>query len=148
MNFSETFLHAALSVEQNIPIYSVVNSLLALGNADKVQILIDGEEDAVFGTDLSLYSFFEKNEELIAENKSRQCKKRSAMTRRPICLACLLLLVLLCGAHGLGFPLAGGNPMPKSLKEWAKHAPKATICGEVEYSADTQYAQSVYRKFF
>lgn len=66
VNFSETFLHAALSVEQNIPIYSVVNSLLALGNADKVQILIDGEEDAVFGTDLSLYSFFEKNEELIA----------------------------------------------------------------------------------
>ncbi len=36
--------------------------------------------------------------------------------------------------------------MPKSLKEWAKHAPKATICGEVEYSADTQYAQSVYLK--
>lgn len=66
VNFSETFLHAALSVEQNIPVYSVVNSLLALGNADKVQILIDGEEDAVFGTDLSLYSFFEKNEELIA----------------------------------------------------------------------------------
>lgn len=66
VNFSETFLHAALSVEQNILIYSVVNSLLALGNADKVQILIDGEEDAVFGTDLSLYSFFEKNEELIA----------------------------------------------------------------------------------
>ena len=57
MNFSETFLHAALSVEQNIPIYSVVNSLLALGNADKVQILIDGEEDAVFGTDLSFTAF-------------------------------------------------------------------------------------------
>ncbi len=66
VNFSETFLHAALSVEQNIPVYSVVNSLLALGNADKVQILIDGEEDEIFGTDLSLYSFFEKNEELIA----------------------------------------------------------------------------------
>jgi germination protein M len=66
VNFSETFLHAALSVEQNIPVYSVVNSLLALGNADKVQILIDGEEDEIFGADLSLYSFFEKNEELIA----------------------------------------------------------------------------------
>ena len=36
--------------------------------------------------------------------------------------------------------------MPESLQEWAKHAPEATICGEVQYSADTQYAQSVYLK--
>lgn len=66
VNFSETFVNAALPLNQNIPIYSVVNSILSLGNADKVQILIDGREDAVFGTDLSLYSFFERNDELIA----------------------------------------------------------------------------------
>lgn len=66
VNFSGTFVNAALPLNQSIPVYSVVNSVLSLGNAERVQILIDGREDAVFGTDLSLYSYFERNEELLA----------------------------------------------------------------------------------
>lgn len=68
------------------------------------------------------------------------------MTKRPLCLVCLLLAVLLCGAHRLGLPLIGGNPMPKSLQAWASKEPKATICGEVAYSTHTEKSQSVYLK--
>lgn len=68
------------------------------------------------------------------------------MTKRPLCLVCLLLAVLLCGADRLGLPLIVGNPMPESLQAWAKKEPQATICGEVAYSADTESSQSVYLK--
>ena len=58
------------------------------------------------------------------------------MTRRPICLACCFCLCCCAGRMGWGF-LLREEILCRNLKEWAKHAPKATICGEVEYSADT-----------
>lgn len=66
------------------------------------------------------------------------------MVKRPMCLLCLLLMIFLCGADWLGFPLIRGNPLPKRLQVWVEEHPEATICGEVVQSADTEYSQSVW----
>ena len=39
-------------------IYSVVNSVLAAVDADKVQISLNGQDDVSFGENTSLYNFF------------------------------------------------------------------------------------------
>lgn len=69
VNLSENFVNGALDVDQEIPVYSVVNSLLTLENADKVQILIDGADNAVFGEDMQLYNFYEWNEDLMEDTE-------------------------------------------------------------------------------
>ena len=68
------------------------------------------------------------------------------MTRRPMCLLCLFLMVFLCLGDWLGFPLIRGNPLPESLQEWVGIHPQVSICGEVETSEETEYSQSIYLK--
>ena len=48
-------------------IYSVVNSLLAASDAQKVQISVNGNAEAVLEDGTSLYNFYEKNTDLILE---------------------------------------------------------------------------------
>lgn len=52
-------------VSEEAVVYSIVNSLLAVGDADKVQISIEGKNTGNFGENLPVYSYYEKNEELI-----------------------------------------------------------------------------------
>ena len=68
------------------------------------------------------------------------------MTRRPMCLLCLFLMVFLCLGDWLGFPLIRGNPLPKSLQDWVKLQPQVSLCGEVETSEETEHSQSIYLK--
>ena len=68
------------------------------------------------------------------------------MTRRPMCLLCLFLMVFLCLGEWLGFPLIRGNPLPKSLQDWVKLQPQVSLCGEVETSEETEHSQSIYLK--
>lgn len=68
------------------------------------------------------------------------------MARRPLCVLCLLLMAAMCAADWLGLPLIRGNPLPGPLQAWISEHPDATICGEVERSADTEFSQSIYLK--
>lgn len=34
------------------------------------------------------------------------------MTKRPLCMVCLVLMLLMCVADRAGFPLIRGNPVP------------------------------------
>ena len=68
------------------------------------------------------------------------------MTRRPVCLACLLLMAAMLLADGLGFPLIRGNPLPSSVQEWISRYPQAVVCGETVRCARTEFSQSVYLK--
>lgn len=68
------------------------------------------------------------------------------MTKRPLCLLCLLLMFGLCLAEWLGFPLIRGNPLPEKLQKQIENHPQSSICGEVERCADTEFSQSVYLK--
>ena len=69
VDLSSNFLDAALEIAEDIPIYSVVNSLVANCEADKVQISVNGDSDGVFGFGMPLYNFYEKNEDLVLSNE-------------------------------------------------------------------------------
>ena len=65
------------------------------------------------------------------------------MTRRPLCLVCLFLMLFLAAGDWLGFPFIRGNPLPDYLKEWIKEHPESVVCGEVESFRDTEFSQTV-----
>ena len=69
VDFSQTFSDAALNIPENTIIYSVVNSVLAAIDADKVQISINGQDDVDFGEKTSLYNFFGWNTDLIQDKE-------------------------------------------------------------------------------
>ena len=68
------------------------------------------------------------------------------MRRRPMCLVCLTLMLLMCLVDLAGFPLIRGNPLPESLQAWIREHPKAVVCGEVQSCQDTEFSFSVYLK--
>lgn len=68
------------------------------------------------------------------------------MRRRPVCLVCLALMLLMCLTDLAGFPLIRGNPLPESVQERIREHPEAVICGEVQSCQDTEFSFSVYLK--
>lgn len=65
VNLDQVFSDYALEVSEHIAIYSVVDSLLASADADKVKISVGGDGEGTFGENMPLYNFYEWNEELI-----------------------------------------------------------------------------------
>lgn len=65
VDMSRSFLDYALDVPPEIMVYSVVNTLLAASEADRVQISVQRETEGDFGEGLPLYAFYERNEELV-----------------------------------------------------------------------------------
>ena len=59
------------------------------------------------------------------------------MTKRPLCMVCLVLMLLMCVADRAGFPLIRGNPVPENVDSWIREHPKVTICGEVTQTTET-----------
>ena len=60
VNLDSTFLNKITNVTDEVMIYSIVNSLTALDNINKVQILIDGEMNVNLG-EFNLSTLFERN---------------------------------------------------------------------------------------
>lgn len=71
VKLDSVFSAYALDVSDKIPIYSVVNSLLASVKADRVQITVGDNKEGTFGEKMPLYHFYEKNEELTANKKEK-----------------------------------------------------------------------------
>lgn len=67
VDFGAVFSSSAPDIPVNTMIYSVVNSLLAASDAQKVQISVNGNAEAVLEDGTSLYNFYEKNTDLILE---------------------------------------------------------------------------------
>ena len=70
INFDTSFLNNALEVREYVPIYSIVNSLTELSTVSRVQIRINGSEDAVFRDLIPLNTIFERNYEHIEGGKT------------------------------------------------------------------------------
>lgn len=70
INFDGAFLTNLLEVKEYIPIYSIVNSLSELSTVSRVQIRINGSEDAVFRDLIPLNTVFERNYEYIEGGKT------------------------------------------------------------------------------
>ncbi len=65
VDYNSVFQDYALNIDEQIPIYSVVNTLIAATGADKVEISIEGNKEVTFGKNMQLYKFYEWNKNLI-----------------------------------------------------------------------------------
>lgn len=65
VNLSREFSEHTMNVQQEIPIYSIVNSLTANCDVKKVQISVEGESNFVFRENMDLNRSYERNADLI-----------------------------------------------------------------------------------
>lgn len=65
VKLDHVFMDYALDVSEQVPIYSVVNTVLAVTGAEKAQISVEGSPEGTFGENMPLYNFYERNEKLI-----------------------------------------------------------------------------------
>ena len=72
VDYNSVFQDYALNVSEQIPIYSVVNTLIAATDVDKVEISIEGKKEVTFGQNMQLYKFYEWNDSLLATAKTKQ----------------------------------------------------------------------------
>lgn len=71
VNLDQRFVTETLGVQPEITVYSIVNSLIAAGNVDRVQISVNGDSKFTFKESVDMNQFYEANMELVendAEN--------------------------------------------------------------------------------
>ena len=64
VNLGKQFVDEALAVDAQIPIYSIVNSLIDAGNVSQVQISINGDTSLLFKDKVDMNQLFQVNHEL------------------------------------------------------------------------------------
>lgn len=67
VNFDASFLGEGYNQTPEVTIYSIVNSIIVNGNANKVQILVEGSSDVKFKGTFDLNKTFEWNASIIEE---------------------------------------------------------------------------------
>ncbi len=65
VNLNENFLNQSYQVMPEVTIYAITNSLVELGNVNKVQILVNGETNMNYRESISLSTIFERNLDLV-----------------------------------------------------------------------------------
>lgn len=65
LNFNSAFLNNTLEVEEEIPIYSIVDSLTQLTTVNRVQFSVNGSPSVLFRDTISLDTLFEQNMDYI-----------------------------------------------------------------------------------
>ncbi|MCI9547545.1 MAG: GerMN domain-containing protein [Lachnospiraceae bacterium] len=69
VNFSRNFVEEPLPVKEELPVYSIVNSLIDSCHVEKVQLSIEGVTDVTYGEKMNFDQFYEKNREIMDEMK-------------------------------------------------------------------------------
>ena len=72
VDYNSVFQDYALNVSEEIPVYSVVNTLIAATGVDKVEISIEGNKEVTFGKNMQLYKFYEWNDSLLASSVAKK----------------------------------------------------------------------------
>lgn len=72
VNLDQTFTESTLALQESIPVYAIVNSLVDTCGVDKVQISINGETDVTFRETMRLDRFYEKDASLVEESEEEQ----------------------------------------------------------------------------
>lgn len=67
VNFDESFLDKSVSVDEEVIVYSLVNSLTEIPTVTKVQISINGDSNRMFKEKVNLNTMFERNLEYLKE---------------------------------------------------------------------------------
>ncbi len=69
VNFGRSFVEEALPLKAELPVYSIVNSLIDACRVKKVQLSIEGITDITYGEKMNFDQFYEKNQELVDEGR-------------------------------------------------------------------------------
>ena len=75
VDYNSVFQDYALDVSEQVAVYSVVNTLIAATDVDKVEISIEGNKEVTFGQNMQLYKFYEWNDSLLAHTKAKKEQK-------------------------------------------------------------------------
>ena len=75
VDYNSVFQDYALDVSEQVAVYSVVNTLIAATDMDKVEISIEGNKEVTFGQNMQLYKFYEWNDSLLAHTKAKKEQK-------------------------------------------------------------------------
>lgn len=67
VNLSSAFLNSVGNISTEVAIYSIVDSLIELGNVNKVQFYIDGEADVTFRETVNFTTQFSRNLDITYE---------------------------------------------------------------------------------
>lgn len=65
LNLDESFLTQIYSVNSDVTIYALANSLINLNNVNKVQISVNGKTELTYMESISLTNYFERNLDLV-----------------------------------------------------------------------------------
>lgn len=72
VNLDQRFVSEALTIQQELPIYSIVNSLIETGNVTRVQISVNGDNRITFQESMKLDQLYEVNLDLVEEEKESE----------------------------------------------------------------------------
>lgn len=67
VNLDEKFTAETMAINEELPIYSIVNSLVAAGNVSQVQISVNGDTKLTFREDMPLDKMYQENMELLED---------------------------------------------------------------------------------
>jgi germination protein M len=72
LDLDQDFIDSALELPEEIQIYSVVNSLVESCGCSRVELSIEGNSNLMLGEEMSLFQFYEKNDDLIVLNRDEE----------------------------------------------------------------------------
>ena len=67
VNLDQTFLTQVYTVNSDVTIYSIVNSLVELDDVNKVQILVNGQSEVSYRESINLNTTFGRNLDLVEQ---------------------------------------------------------------------------------
>ena len=70
IDMNRAFKAEVSGVEEAVQLYAVVNSILDSCEADKVQISVEGSLEGNMRNNMPLYTFYQKNEELVVQEEA------------------------------------------------------------------------------
>lgn len=79
VNLDENFLVQDFNIQEDVVIYSIVNSLTELQNVNTVQLSVKGETNMNYREKMSLSEYYKKNLDLIKESGARVEKQDTAI---------------------------------------------------------------------
>lgn len=80
VNLDQRFVSEALTIQQELPVYSIVNSLIATGNVQKVQIAVNGETKMTFQEGMELEKLYEADMDLVENGTEEEDGQDAAQT--------------------------------------------------------------------
>ena len=103
VNLDKSFLTDSMDVQEELPIFSIVNSLTDACNVRGVQISVDGKTAVNFRESMKLDQIYHADYRLTEENQEEK-EERKRMKKRPLCITALVWVAVVWLLGKVGVP--------------------------------------------